>query len=893
LSYDIALKYPQYYKDIKTGLRGITFYIDGENRTTNYEDITLSNLKPGPHTAYFTLLDQKSENITFYVIGESEISTPEVIYEYVEGTNTKIPLSIIDKSELPGTINVTVKDQDSYKLLSTHYNVGNGNKLSTETLVDALESMYGTLNSSYTINITYSSEYAYPSSTEFILNVNDERNTNIIYNIINNTEGNLQINITVLDGVTNTQIPDANIQITGDITKNTTSGIITDDTLTSGDYTITVQFPKTENYKASQTTINFNVEEDFKTLIENLNAQIRDLQSNLEINQYALENAQNQIEALESDLEGNQSALENAQKQIEALQSDLEGNQSALENAQKQIEALQKDLESAQKQIETLQKDLESAQKQIKALEKELNGNGTALENATINIDVPDVTYGENATVTVTLPKDATGNVTIGNVTVPVVDGTASAVVSGLPVGNNTLPVVYSGDDKYNPIETVANVTVKESGEENATVDIDAHATSEGNNATITVTLPEDATGNVTATVGNNTYTTPIVNGTATISIPDLDDGNYLIPVTYSGDDKYNSVTKDVALIVGEDTSDIISAPDVIKYYSGSERFAVNITDYQGNPIANKSVVMTINGVSYTRTTDETGQTSIPLNLEAGAYNVTTTVENKTIQSVVTILSTVNGTDLTKVYRNGSQYYATFRNSEGNYLAEGTMVRFNINGVFYDRTTDDKGTAKLNINLYTGEYILTAMNPVTGEESANLVTVLAKLVENKDITKYFRNATQYTVKVLGDDGNPVGAGEVVTFNINGVFYNRTTDENGTAQLNINLQAGDYVITAEYQGFMVSNNIKVLPTLTAQDLTKTYGTSDQFVANLVDGQGKPYANQKIEFNINGVMYYRTTDSQGNAKLNINLIPGEYIITSKYNDAVIGNIVKIIA
>ncbi|MBR0271687.1 MAG: Ig-like domain repeat protein [Methanobrevibacter sp.] len=253
--------------------------------------------------------------------------------------------------------------------------------------------------------------------------------------------------------------------------------------------------------------------------------------------------------------------------------------------------------------------------------------------------------------------------------------------------------------------------------------------------------------------------------------------------------------------------------------------------------------------------------------------------------------TTVNGTDLTKVYRNSSQYFATFRNDEGEYLAAGTMVRFNINGVFYNRTTDEKGTAKLNINLNAGEYILTAINPETGEQSSNIITVLAKIVENNDITKYYRNGTQYTVKVLGDDGKVVGAGEIVTFNINGVFYNRTTDENGTAQLNINLQPGDYVITAEYQGFVVSNNIKVLPTLTAQDLTKTYGTSDQFIANLVDGQGNPLENQTIEFNINGVMYNRTTDSQGNSKLNINLGSGEYIITSRYNDAVIGNIVKV--
>ena len=52
--------------------------------------------------------------------------------------------------------------------------------------------------------------------------------------------------------------------------------------------------------------------------------------------------------------------------------------------------------------------------------------------------------------------------------------------------------------------------------------------------------------------------------------------------------------------------------------------------------------------------------------------------------------------------------------------------------------------------------------------------------------------------------------------------------------------------------------------------------------MVDGQGKAYANQKIEFNINGVFYIRTTDSAGEAKLNIDLPVGEYIITSKYEN-----------
>ena len=69
---------------------------------------------------------------------------------------------------------------------------------------------------------------------------------------------------------------------------------------------------------------------------------------------------------------------------------------------------------------------------------------------------------------------------------------------------------------------------------------------------------------------------------------------------------------------------------------------------------------------------------------------------------------------------------------------------------------------------------------------SNRIYISSPIVENRDLTKYYRNASQYTVKLIGDDGNPVGAGESVTFNINGVFYTRTTDASGIAKLNINL-----------------------------------------------------------------------------------------------------------
>ena len=196
----------------------------------------------------------------------------------------------------------------------------------------------------------------------------------------------------------------------------------------------------------------------------------------------------------------------------------------------------------------------------------------------------------------------------------------------------------------------------------------------------------------------------------------------------------------------------------------------------------------------------------------------------------------------------------------------------------------------MNINLPEGEYIITATNSKTGESTANNITVLSRL-NGTDIQKYYKNQTQYQVTVFDDNGNPVGAGVKVSFNINGVFYTRQTNENGVAKLNINLPPGNYTITAEYEGCLISNNIEVLPVLFADDLIKQDRLNRPFVATLIDGQGNPYAGQTVTFNINGVMYKRVTDSEGQAKLNINLPYGKYIITSTYDGYSVSNEITI--
>ena len=400
-------------------------------------------------------------------------------------------------------------------------------------------------------------------------------------------------------------------------------------------------------------------------------------------------------------------------------------------------------------------------------------------------------------------------------------------------------------------------------------------------------------TNNDIETTGS--YTANVTNTASTVAF------NHLIAKKLQGDwsvyftgkaSVYNNtpVNLDVSL----------NTNDLKLYYRNGSRFVVSLTTHTGAPIANKTIILTLNGVNYTRTTKADGTASIAINLNSGNYKIITTYNpgngQKSISNTnnIKVLSTISGNDLVKVFRNASQYYAKFVDGKGSPLKNGTMVTFNINGVMYERRTNEKGVAKLNINLEQGTYILTAINPVNGEMHTNKVTVKPSIVNNRDLVKYYKNASQYVVTLIGANGKAVGAGEVVTFNINGIFYERKTDASGHAKLNINLQPGDYIITAEYNGCKVSNKIKVLPVLFGKDLVKKYGTSDQFRVSLIDGQGKPYPNQKITFNIHGLFYERITDSDGYASLNIRLgaAVDTYIITSTYDGTSIANKITIV-
>lgn len=364
-----------------------------------------------------------------------------------------------------------------------------------------------------------------------------------------------------------------------------------------------------------------------------------------------------------------------------------------------------------------------------------------------------------------------------------------------------------------------------------------------------------------------------------------LNPGTYTMKII----NNYDDVVMDTADLIVTIKSKIF-VPNLIKYYGGSERLIITLTDTSNTPLSGQLINITLNDVKYERTTNIDGVASLGVNLNSGYYYVTIQHGLSKATSSVTIKNTISSNDFSKIFKNGTQYYATFLDSNGNFL-KNTDVKFNINGIFYTRKTNNQGTAKLNINLGPNTYVLTATNPVTGEKHSSKIKVLPNIVNNYDLTKYYKNNSQYRVQLLDDTGDPVDSGVSVSFNINGVFYERFTDSYGYAKMNINLGEGRYIITADYKGFKVSNTIEVLPILSASDVSMEYGDGSQFKVKLVDGTGNPYANQVVTLNINGVFYNRTTDDNGVAKLNIRLSPDRYIITSSFNGFNIANKIAI--
>ena len=520
-----------------------------------------------------------------------------------------------------------------------------------------------------------------------------------------------------------------------------------------------------------------------------------------------------------------------------------------------------------------------------------------------LTIDVNDTFVGKEAVITVTAPQNITGKIFIEingvKYNKTATDGKAVFNITNLTAGVKTVVATYGGDDSYESNSTTAMFEVFKN-----TAPISIEVTPTADAVIKVLDLPDDATGYVIVNIDGKDYAINVTSSRE-ITIP-LKAGTYTATATYLGDGKYLSNETCETFTVNKTSADV--EIEVDNTTTGSD-VVVKVTvpdDATGNvtvTIGNITKVVNVTGGENVITVPGVGEGTYEVNV---TYSGDDHYGSKTVIKYVTISPSIitPSEHLTRGWDSPYDYQAEFFDKNGNILAN-TDVQFIVDGKTYTVKTDSEGIAYLtDSHLGLGTYNVTVVNPVTGQQVTNTLTIVKRLVENKDITMDFADGHSYTVRVIGDDGNPVGEGEFISISVNHVEYPCRTDKDGYARLKINLNPGKFTITAEYKNFKVSNKLVVKQTLKLVKKTVKVKKGKKLVLKaklqwtLKSNKGKSLKGKKIVFKFKGKTYKAKTNKKGIAKVTIKskvtkkLKKGKkYTYTAKYLKNTVKGKVKI--
>ncbi len=327
-------------------------------------------------------------------------------------------------------------------------------------------------------------------------------------------------------------------------------------------------------------------------------------------------------------------------------------------------------------------------------------------------------------------------------------------------------------------------------------------------------------------------------NGKATFTIPALSKGTYTLSFKFNGDHLFGKGSGSAKIYVQNPTSKVQSS-DVKVTWGDNGKYSVTVKDKDNKVVPNILVKFTLNGKTYSQTTNSKGVATLTLpTLKPGQYTVSyqvssngnmyhNTGSNKITVSKQTVQ--ISAGNLVMDYKDGSSYKITVKDKNGKALS-GVSVNFTIHGVTYTKQTDNKGVATFNIGLVVGYYPTKAVVQSDIYQSSTVskyVIVNGTKFVAKALTVSAGASATYSVKLLDYNENPMKNAKVV-FTVDGKTYNAKTDSTGTAKVNLGvLSSGDHSIkyaNGKYSGtstIHVLNTVKLSEIIEASKTVKSY------------------------------------------------------------------------
>ena len=222
------------------------------------------------------------------------------------------------------------------------------------------------------------------------------------------------------------------------------------------------------------------------------------------------------------------------------------------------------------------------------------------------------------------------------------------------------------------------------------------------------------------------------------------------------------------------------------------------------------------------------------LNSDAILENEVCVFDNVSANQIVNddkVNTKIESSDINSYYKEKNELVSYLKDDMGNPVQNKTLSIL-LNGKTYDKTTDAKGSVKLGINLKPGNYDV--LINFAGDDAYNQSTVNTQInikkiqlaIKTSDCAISYKSDKYFTAKVYNDiTGTPI-KGIKVLFKVYSHktkkftnFY-KTTNENGIATLNKNLQVGLYTIYTQIKDsknkkFISYKNSKNKATLTVK------------------------------------------------------------------------------